>query len=208
MAGKQLRNPNHDHPLYGLWYGMIYRCENPKAVRYDRYGGRGITVCERWKTFQFFCDDMGPRPSKGHSVDRIDNDGNYEPSNCRWATRHEQAANTSTTIQVKVFGVTTSLNAAARWCGVASGAVFHAFAKKNDVTIQDAVDVLLVEYTKGLKLEQEAEMLSGHPLQPQFSAALSLRRIADTLDWIKADMVAERQADTEALSQAFMGRQQ
>ena len=80
------------HPLYQVWRAMINRCRNPNNVGYPNYGGRGISVCERWHDFQAFVDDMGPRPD-GYSIDRIDNDGNYEPSNCRWATRSQQQFN-------------------------------------------------------------------------------------------------------------------
>lgn len=73
---------------------MIQRCHNPSNKAYADYGGRGITVCDRWRnSCQSFLDDMGPRPSAAHSVDRIDNDGNYEPKNCRWATATEQNRN-------------------------------------------------------------------------------------------------------------------
>ncbi len=73
---------------------MKDRCYNSKAVSYKHYGGRGITVCNRWRqSFANFLADMGLRPSSKHSLDRIDNDGNYEPSNCRWATRIQQNRN-------------------------------------------------------------------------------------------------------------------
>lgn len=76
-----------------IWKHMRSRCQNPKIKAYKDYGGRGIMVCERWNTFSNFLEDMGERPSKEFSLERINNDGNYEPSNCKWATATEQIRN-------------------------------------------------------------------------------------------------------------------
>lgn len=89
------------HPLYRTWLGMKRRCNNPNAVDYSYYGGRGIKVCNRWlESFENFLIDMGEKPDKKLSLDRVDNDGNYEPRNCRWATHSEQMLNRRDRISV------------------------------------------------------------------------------------------------------------
>lgn len=77
---------------YHIWYGMLERCRNPKCISWPHYGGRGITVCDQWQTFENFYADMGPRPA-GTSIDRIDGNRGYEPGNVRWATELEQQRN-------------------------------------------------------------------------------------------------------------------
>jgi len=79
---------------YRIWYGMIRRCCDRREPFFERYGGRGISVCDRWRNdFMAFLSDMGSRPGSGYSLDRIDNDGSYTPENCRWATRSQQSQN-------------------------------------------------------------------------------------------------------------------
>ena len=75
---------------------MVARCVNRNIPSWENYGGRGITICDRWLKFEDFLADMGPKPSNGYSIDRIDVNGNYEPGNCRWATIHEQSRNKRT----------------------------------------------------------------------------------------------------------------
>lgn len=92
-------------PEWECWQAMKQRCLNPKAQAYPRYGGRGIKVCGRWMTFENFYADMGPRPSSEHSIDRKDNDGDYEPSNCHWATKIDQNRNRSIARVIDFNGV-------------------------------------------------------------------------------------------------------
>lgn len=85
------------HPMYNMWAKMKDRCCNEKNKSFKDYGGRGIVVCERWRdSFKSFIADMGERPTIKHEIDRIDNDGNYQPGNCRWVLRLENARNKST----------------------------------------------------------------------------------------------------------------
>lgn len=86
------------HPLYKLWDSMRRRCRDPHHKDYHRYGARGISVCDRWQDFWAFVEDIGPRPSQRHTVDRVNVDGPYAPENCRWATPSQQARNQRTTV--------------------------------------------------------------------------------------------------------------
>lgn len=114
--------PTHGHASggsiskeYRSWQDMIQRCYNPKNVHFDRYGLRGIAVCDRWKnSFVNFIKDVGVRPHPNLQIERINNDGNYEPGNVKWATRIEQMANRSYTSYVNLNGKTMTLSEACR----------------------------------------------------------------------------------------------
>lgn len=106
-------------PEYGAWRNMRDRCSNPNTSHYECYGGRGISICDRWmNSFENFFEDMGPRPSPRHSIDRIDVNGNYEPANCRWATVVQQRRNTRVNRIVSYLGKEMCLAEAAELSGI------------------------------------------------------------------------------------------
>jgi hypothetical protein len=110
---------------YNIWRNLRQRCLNPRGAGFKHYGGRGIRVCAEWNNFSRFLADMGPRPSQLHSIERINNDGNYEPSNCRWATKIEQMNNRSINRLIAHDGQTMTLAQWARKTGL-SGVVIAA----------------------------------------------------------------------------------
>lgn len=102
--------------IYKAWLNLKTRCNDPKHKHYSHYGGRGIKVCDRWlNSFENFLEDVGEKPTPQHTLDRIDNNGNYEPSNCRWATRIEQANNNTRNINITYNGQTKTLQ---QWADV------------------------------------------------------------------------------------------
>lgn len=111
-------------PEYRAWASMKARCTNPSTENFPLYGGRGITVCERWRDFENFYADMGPRPSPKHSLDRWpNNDGDYEPSNCRWATSKQQTTNRRSNRLLSVDGSTKTLTEWARQASIGATTV-------------------------------------------------------------------------------------
>lgn len=101
-------------PTYKIYAGILDRCCNPSSPLFPEYGGRGISICDRWRNnFSLFVNDMGERPSKRHSIDRINGLGNYEPGNCRWATYAEQNRNTSRNVMLTKDGQTKCVK---DWC--------------------------------------------------------------------------------------------
>ncbi len=123
------------HGKYGtaennVWHSMIQRCTDPNTKSWSHYGGRGIAVCERWLRFENFLADMGERPTPQHTIERINNNGDYAPENCKWATRDEQARNKQNTVLLTSSGKTmcmaqwaaeVGLNAQTLWKRLARG---------------------------------------------------------------------------------------
>lgn len=117
-------------PLYRAWQGMVKRCNNPNDTGYKNYGGRGIRVCDRWMKFENFYADMGDRPS-GKSLDRYpNNNGNYEPGNCRWATSLEQMNNIRDNIFMVINGESKSIAEWSRELGVNRQTLYKRWYKK------------------------------------------------------------------------------
>src|SRR5580765_5211235 len=100
--------------VFRIWTEMRSRCNNPRRKRYKDYGGRGITVCDRWQVFENFFADMGHPPTSKHSLDRKDNNKGYSPDNCRWATQTEQANNTRKNVRITFQGKTLTMKELAR----------------------------------------------------------------------------------------------
>ncbi len=119
---KQTKHGMSNTPMHHVWIVMRFRCENQSDRNYHRYGGRGIKVCDRWSDFTKFLSDMGPCPPK-MTLDRINNDGDYEPSNCRWATRMEQSNNTRRNRFVAHQGKTLTVSQWARELNVPRGRI-------------------------------------------------------------------------------------
>jgi hypothetical protein len=130
-------------PEYNLWYSMVKRCINPNDHAYHNYGGRGITVCDRWlNSFEAFCQDMGPRPSPDHSIERKENDKGYYKNNCKWATKIEQANNRRNNVFYRYNGEQLTIPEISRRTGI------------NKWTLEDRIDKM------NLSIDQAVEYMS------------------------------------------------
>jgi len=123
--GKSRHSGSTGDEIYGVWALMHQRCSDKLLAVYKYYGGRGISVCSRWSSFEAFLEDMGARPD-GHSIDRIDVEGGYEPSNCRWATPRQQANNRRNSKYIDFMGLKLTV---AEWAR-AAGLSYSGFARR------------------------------------------------------------------------------
>ena len=115
---------------YSIWTDIKKRCGSPAHKYFARYGGRGISICDRWaRDFAAFYADMGPRPSTSHEIDRINNDGNYEPQNCRWATRRENMLNTGRAMFAEYQGRQVCLKDLATLTGIKYNTLYYRYKR-------------------------------------------------------------------------------
>ena len=130
-AARHITHGQTGTPGYISWASMKNRCYNTNTPCYCHYGGRGITVCDEWRnSYETFIKDMGPRPSTKHSIERVDNDGDYEPGNCYWATWAEQARNKRTTRMLTFKGATKPLATWAEQFGIPYTALAERIQKR------------------------------------------------------------------------------
>lgn len=144
---------NHQslHPLYNTYRGMMRRCYSEKHYAYSRYAGKGVYVCARWHSFELFIKDMGARPSKSHTIDRIDNSGPYDPKNCRWATWEEQQNNKKNTPKIKFRGKSQTVKQWSRELGINHQTVYARIRK--GMSIEKALTI---------PIKKEKSQLSGN----------------------------------------------
>lgn len=136
--------------LYGIWKGIRQRCNNSKCKYYKRYGARGIKICPQWDSFEQFVKDLGAKPNPRSTIDRIDNNGNYEPSNIRWASYHEQAGNRSDSKIFTYNGKTKCLKAHCIDLGVTYPKVKYRI--RRGWTLEEALTI--PTYTGGIKVSK------------------------------------------------------
>ena len=117
---------NKKHPLYPTWINMKQRCNNPKNPSYPWYGGKGIRVCERWKSFKNFAEDMGERPD-GLTLDRIESTKDYSPENCRWADKKTQGVNRSQTIYIEYEGLKLTIEEWSLRTGISRDVIYFRY---------------------------------------------------------------------------------
>lgn len=127
-------------PEYNTWQGLRTRCNNPKDKSYHNYGGRGIKVCDEWNSFTQFLKDMGKKPSSKHTIDRIDNMGDYCAANCRWATCKEQNNNRRSNLLIEYKGETKTLKQWAEFTGLNHSTIASRL-QEHGWSVEDALTV-------------------------------------------------------------------
>lgn len=168
--------------VYGIWSKMKARCTNPNNSKYHRYGGRGITYCPEWESFENFYADMGQPPTKQHSNERLNNDGNYEPGNCVWATAFTQAQNKSNTRRINLNGTDYSTAYVAKLLGVSS--TFLTAAVERGVTIEQVREGIVVPRPQYLPDSLRKAILSYYGKSSTKKTASLLGVIPQTVQYV------------------------
>lgn len=164
-------------PEYIVWLSMVSRCTNPRHSSYRHYGARGIRICDRWlDSFTLFLADMGERPSLSHTIDRIDNDGNYEPTNCRWATKKEQARNRRGNVSFTAQGVVATVAEWAERMGVTCSMLYARKKRgwlEREIVSVPARRVLSKETVLAMCQEYDTEKTPRKELAAKYQITLS-----------------------------------
>ncbi len=160
-------------PELSTWRGMVRRCTNPRDAAFPSYGGRGITVCERWHSFEAFIADMGPRPP-GRSLDRIDNNAGYEPGNCRWATATEQQNNKRDNRPLEHDGRTMTLSQWAAETGLKMATIWARLRKGWKVSDALSTAPLFAAGERGRRLDRS----DVEQIRAQLANGVTHKRIA------------------------------
>lgn len=196
LASRRTHGHSHTSLIYRTWQSMWQRCTNPNAFAYHRYGGRGISVCERWRQYENFLADMGEKPFPHYSLDRIDNNGNYEPSNCRWADNKTQASNREPTF-IDLTGSTYGRLTVMKLSHINSGTYWHVTCECGTKTV-----------IKGASFRYGSTQSCGCLRTQRVSAALKVmhskrREVRDLLATVakKLDLVdrADHRAELQAI---------
>lgn len=179
MAQRKNVIPYYQTPKYRSWRGAMGRCHNPRDIQFIDYGGRGIKVCERWQnSFQDFLADMGKKPNSELSLDRINNDGNYEPLNCRWATKSEQVKNKRRFKSISVAAELTLLREI-EWLKDGNEAIYNLIVELREKTgwkLSTMGKVLLGDGRLFIRLSQRRKIFMDTKLRLQKRLKEELRK--------------------------------
>jgi len=173
-------------PEYKIWAAMKERCYRKNDKRYHRYGGRGITVYPEWRdSFQAFYDYIGPRPSPKHTLDRINNDGNYEPGNVRWATQEEQANNRSSNFMVTIPSTGQVMNAteASKLLNINESTIRARWKNGLNIEMEVPKRIFSLTYKGEQKTLSELSLISGldsNTIAKRISKGMSVEDAVDT----------------------------
>lgn len=181
-SNPQITHGLSHHPLYATWVGMKQRCSDPANPGYKNYGGRGIKVCKRWSdSFEAFLEDMGEKPSPNLSIDRINNDGDYEPENCRWATQKEQCRNTRWARLIPFNGETLTITEWADRLGITRERLRQRLQTRS---IEEALTCKKNESPPRVSLNASSKIPGGRPRLGERRPATPLRCSWIPVEWL------------------------